>query len=70
VQVIFLEDSYINITYQMLQSVKRNKDECLQLMENINQVLYAIVDLHIRSETVGALPPAILKDIGHFTAWS
>ncbi|KAJ6538336.1 hypothetical protein DFH09DRAFT_1283405 [Mycena vulgaris] len=48
-------------------SVKRNKDECIQLTENIHQVLYAIFDLHIRSETAGALPPAIIGDIGHFT---
>jgi hypothetical protein len=36
-----------------LQTVKRNKDECVGLMENIHKVLYAIINLHISSETAG-----------------
>ncbi|KAJ7087488.1 hypothetical protein C8R44DRAFT_893193 [Mycena epipterygia] len=50
-----------------VQNVKRNKDECIFLMENIHGILYAIVDLHIKSETTGSLPPAILDHIGKFT---
>ncbi|KAJ7791134.1 hypothetical protein B0H14DRAFT_3567829 [Mycena olivaceomarginata] len=50
-----------------VQNVKRNKDECIRLMENIHQVLYAIVDLHIQSETAGSLHPATLDHIGNFT---
>ncbi|KAJ7800472.1 hypothetical protein B0H14DRAFT_2616181 [Mycena olivaceomarginata] len=38
----------------------------VQLMENIPEVLYTIVDLHLRSETVGSLPPAMLDNIGKF----
>jgi hypothetical protein len=37
-----------------------------QLMENIPEVLYTIVDLHLKSETVGLLPPAMLDNIGKF----
>ncbi|KAJ7131097.1 hypothetical protein C8R44DRAFT_850013, partial [Mycena epipterygia] len=48
-------------------NVKRNKDESLQLMENIHGILYAIISLHITSETAGNLPPAILDHIGKFT---
>ncbi|KAJ7136658.1 hypothetical protein C8R44DRAFT_848258, partial [Mycena epipterygia] len=50
-----------------VQNVKRNKDKCIQLMENIHEVLYAIVNLHITSDTEGALPPTTLHHIGKFT---
>ncbi|KAJ7467829.1 hypothetical protein B0H11DRAFT_2306239 [Mycena galericulata] len=50
----------------MVQNVKKNKDDCVQLMENIHNVIYAIVDLHIKSETPGSLPPATLDHIGKF----
>ncbi|KAJ7795122.1 hypothetical protein B0H14DRAFT_2621323, partial [Mycena olivaceomarginata] len=50
----------------MAQNVKHNKDECVWLMENINQVLYAIINLHLKSETFGSLPPATVDNIGKF----
>ncbi|KAJ6561199.1 hypothetical protein DFH09DRAFT_1279421 [Mycena vulgaris] len=50
-----------------VQTVKRNKTVCIELMDNIHKVLYAIIDLHIKSEPVGNLPPASLSCIGHFT---
>ncbi|KAJ7493580.1 hypothetical protein FB451DRAFT_1164474 [Mycena latifolia] len=50
-----------------VQKVKRNKEECVQLMENIHVLLYAIVNLHIKSETGGSLPPTTLDHIGKFT---
>ncbi|KAJ7493668.1 hypothetical protein FB451DRAFT_1164546 [Mycena latifolia] len=52
-----------------VQRVKRNKDECVQLMENIHQLLFAIINLHIKSETGGSLPPTILDQIGKFTEY-
>ncbi|KAJ7083751.1 P-loop containing nucleoside triphosphate hydrolase protein [Mycena epipterygia] len=50
-----------------VQNVKRNKDECVQLMQNIYGILYAIIDLHIKSEITGNLPPVTLNQIGNFT---
>ncbi|KAJ7100462.1 hypothetical protein C8R44DRAFT_747510 [Mycena epipterygia] len=50
-----------------VQNVKRNKDECILLIENIHGILYAIIDLHIKSETAGGLTPVILDHIGQFT---
>ncbi|KAJ7083785.1 hypothetical protein C8R44DRAFT_862383 [Mycena epipterygia] len=50
-----------------VQNVKRNKEECVRLMENIHGILYAIINLHIRSEIAGSLPPATLNQIGNFT---
>jgi hypothetical protein len=51
----------------VVQNVKKNKDECIQLMEHVHQVLYGIVDLHIRSEAGGSLPQSILDHLGKFT---
>ncbi|KAJ7135725.1 hypothetical protein C8R44DRAFT_848591 [Mycena epipterygia] len=48
-----------------VQNVKKKKDECVQLLENIHQLLYAIVNLHIKSG--GVIPPANLYDIARFT---
>ncbi|KAF7365939.1 ATPase-AAA-core domain-containing protein [Mycena venus] len=36
-----------------VQSAIRNKDECIQLMESVYTLIYAIVDLHLKSETPG-----------------
>jgi hypothetical protein len=44
--------------------VKQNKDEWAQLMENIHPVLYAIINLHLKAETV--LSPEMLDNIGKF----
>ncbi|KAJ7816965.1 hypothetical protein B0H14DRAFT_2843845, partial [Mycena olivaceomarginata] len=50
----------------MVQNMKQNKNECAKLMENIHQVLYAIVNLHMKSETAGSLPPMVVDHIGKF----
>ncbi|KAF8169628.1 hypothetical protein K438DRAFT_1853132 [Mycena galopus ATCC 62051] len=33
-------------------------------MEHIHQIVYAIINFHIKSETVGSLPPSMLDNIG------
>ncbi|KAF8194295.1 hypothetical protein K438DRAFT_1761227 [Mycena galopus ATCC 62051] len=38
----------------------------VQLMGNIHEVLFAIVNLHTKSETLGSLPPLILDNIKKF----
>ncbi|KAF8164568.1 hypothetical protein K438DRAFT_1941830, partial [Mycena galopus ATCC 62051] len=50
----------------MVQNVKRNKIECAQLMEPIHQIVYGILNLHIKSETLGFLSPSMLDNIGTF----
>jgi hypothetical protein len=35
-------------------------------MENIYPILYAIIGLYLKSETVGSLAPAVLDNIGRF----
>ncbi|KAK7028506.1 hypothetical protein R3P38DRAFT_2936835 [Favolaschia claudopus] len=48
-------------------TAKKNKEECAALLEDINVVLLAIVELHINSETPGSLAPAMLHQLGRFT---
>ncbi|KAJ7484866.1 hypothetical protein B0H11DRAFT_1163320 [Mycena galericulata] len=50
-----------------LQNVKKNKDECIQLMEQIHQVLYGIINLHLKSDNPASFPLATLNHLGKFT---
>ncbi|KAJ7735191.1 hypothetical protein B0H16DRAFT_1765411, partial [Mycena metata] len=50
-----------------IQNVKRNKDDCFQLVEGIHQVLYQIIHLHLKSEIAGSLLPSVLDKIAEFT---
>ncbi|KAJ6496359.1 hypothetical protein C8R45DRAFT_926864 [Mycena sanguinolenta] len=47
-------------------NVKQNKKECAEILENIYQVLFAIIDLYIKSEAAGSLTPAITEHVGRF----
>ncbi|KAJ7722697.1 P-loop containing nucleoside triphosphate hydrolase protein, partial [Mycena metata] len=49
------------------KKVKRNKDDCFQLVESIHQVLYPVIHLHLKSETAGSLPPSVLDKVAEFT---
>jgi hypothetical protein len=49
------------------KSVRSYKEDCIQMMENIHQILCAIVKLYSTSEIEGALPTALLYDIAKFT---
>ncbi|KAJ6470517.1 hypothetical protein C8R45DRAFT_937424 [Mycena sanguinolenta] len=51
---------------KLVQNVKQNKRECAELLENIYQVLFAIVDLHIKSEPAGTISPAMTEPVGRF----
>ncbi|KAJ7331322.1 hypothetical protein DFH08DRAFT_940026 [Mycena albidolilacea] len=64
---IQLISNTVDTLINMLKNVKQNKNDCAQLLENIHKVLYAIINLHLKSEIVGSLPPAMLDNIGRFT---
>ncbi|KAJ7094822.1 P-loop containing nucleoside triphosphate hydrolase protein [Mycena epipterygia] len=51
----------------LVQNVKKNKEECMQLMENVHELLYAVVKLHIKAGTPSSLPPATLSAFGELT---
>ncbi|KAF8214657.1 hypothetical protein K438DRAFT_2138011 [Mycena galopus ATCC 62051] len=51
-------------------NVKHNKSKCAQLMDNIHHILYAIVDLHMKSVTAGSLHPSMLNYLGGFIEYA
>ncbi|KAJ7348312.1 hypothetical protein DFH08DRAFT_808049 [Mycena albidolilacea] len=50
-----------------VQTVKRNRNDCTQLMERTYELLNAIINPHINSDTGGELSPTVLRKIGNFT---
>ncbi|KAJ6566293.1 hypothetical protein B0H19DRAFT_708585 [Mycena capillaripes] len=50
-----------------VETVRHNKSECIQLIEQIYVVLYGIIELHIKSDTGGEMPAGTLSHIGTFT---
>ncbi|KAJ7899920.1 P-loop containing nucleoside triphosphate hydrolase protein [Mycena leptocephala] len=65
----FLE-AISNTTQSLLknmETVKRNKIECTQLLEQTYELLNAILMVHINSNTGAELPPSVLTHIGKFT---
>ncbi|KAJ7085086.1 hypothetical protein C8R44DRAFT_894013 [Mycena epipterygia] len=49
----------------LVQNVKKNKEECMQLMENVHELLYAIANIHMKAGTPSSLPPATLSAFGN-----
>ncbi|KAJ7214819.1 hypothetical protein GGX14DRAFT_609480 [Mycena pura] len=57
----FLE-SIVNTVCSLLaaaQTIKKNKDECVEILEQIHQLLCAIIQVHITSNTAGDLSPKV-----------
>ncbi|KAJ7681013.1 hypothetical protein DFH06DRAFT_434239, partial [Mycena polygramma] len=50
-----------------LETIKQNKDECIQLLEQTHELLNAILVTHINSDTGVDLPPSVSNHIGKFT---
>jgi hypothetical protein len=51
------------------QTVKQNKDDCVELLEQTHKFLTVIIILYIMSETGSELPPNVLDHIGKFTQY-
>ncbi|KAJ7094804.1 hypothetical protein C8R44DRAFT_951432 [Mycena epipterygia] len=51
----------------LVQNVKKNKEECIKLMENVHELLYAVVNLQVKAGTPSSLPPATLSAFGELT---
>ncbi|KAJ7354064.1 P-loop containing nucleoside triphosphate hydrolase protein, partial [Mycena albidolilacea] len=50
-----------------VDNIKTNKDECAQLMEKLHVVLYAILEVYLKSKPMGELSPTVLHNMGTFT---
>ncbi|KAJ7112020.1 hypothetical protein C8R43DRAFT_153197, partial [Mycena crocata] len=48
-------------------TVKKNKDDCVQLLEHTYQLLYAIIFLYTESELGADFPPSTLNNLGKAT---
>ncbi|KAJ6555328.1 P-loop containing nucleoside triphosphate hydrolase protein [Mycena vulgaris] len=62
--------SIFNIAKSLLtavQTVKQNKNDCSQLLEQTYGLLCAIVSLHMKAEAGSDLTPSMLNDLGKFT---
>ncbi|KAJ7457460.1 hypothetical protein FB451DRAFT_1142703 [Mycena latifolia] len=61
----------ISITLHSLmiavQTIQRNHDECAKMLEQIHELLYAIIWVHVKSDTGGELSPMMLDNLGRFT---
>jgi hypothetical protein len=62
---------YIMITRfnQLSQTIKQNKNNCTELLEQTYELLNAVLMAHVKSETGGELPPSVLYHIGKFTEY-
>ncbi|KAJ7306304.1 hypothetical protein DFH08DRAFT_1054510 [Mycena albidolilacea] len=52
-----------------IETVKQNKDDCVELLEQTHKFLTVIISLYIKSETGAELPPDVLHHIGKFTQY-
>jgi hypothetical protein len=55
--------------HQAQQTVRQNKNDCAQLLEQSYELLNAILMVHINSDTGAELPPSVLTHIGKFTEY-
>ncbi|KAJ7155106.1 hypothetical protein C8R46DRAFT_436555 [Mycena filopes] len=51
----------------VVQTAKRNRAYCIELMSDIHQILLALIGLHLKSDASGCLPPSTLHHVGKFT---
>jgi hypothetical protein len=61
-----VRDTNLNLSPQ---TVKQNKDDCVELLEQTHKFLTVIIILYIKSETGAELPPNVLDHIGKFTQY-
>ncbi|KAJ6579729.1 hypothetical protein DFH09DRAFT_1446218 [Mycena vulgaris] len=50
-----------------LQTIRQNKSDCTQLLEQTYRLLCAIISLHMKPENGSDLSPSMLNDLGKFT---
>ncbi|KAJ7768919.1 hypothetical protein B0H16DRAFT_1781095 [Mycena metata] len=63
-------EAVVNTTQSLLklvQTIKQDKNECAELMEQAQVTLSAIIGVYIKSDTGIELPPSTLNEIANFT---
>ncbi|KAJ7730816.1 hypothetical protein B0H16DRAFT_1696911 [Mycena metata] len=51
----------------LMETIKQDKSDCVELMEHTHQFLNAIIGVYIKSDTGAELPPSTLNQIAKFT---
>ncbi|KAJ7187405.1 hypothetical protein C8R46DRAFT_1342504 [Mycena filopes] len=51
---------------EAVQTIKRNKDTCIELMEQTYELLATVVGVHLDSDGAEELPPSMLRHIAQF----
>ncbi|KAJ7764797.1 P-loop containing nucleoside triphosphate hydrolase protein, partial [Mycena metata] len=52
---------------KMVQTIKQDKNECAELMEQTHVILNAIIGIYVKLDTGLELPPSTLNEIANFT---
>ncbi|KAJ7715749.1 hypothetical protein B0H16DRAFT_1701595 [Mycena metata] len=63
-------EAMVNTTQSLLklvQTIKQDKNECAELMEQTHNILNAIIGVYVKSDTGIELPPSTLREIANFT---
>ncbi|KAJ7718341.1 hypothetical protein B0H16DRAFT_1433369 [Mycena metata] len=63
-------EAMVNTTQSLLklvQTIKQDKNECAELMEQTHNILNAIIGVYVKSDTGIELPPSTLHEISNFT---
>ncbi|KAJ7768489.1 hypothetical protein B0H16DRAFT_1366152, partial [Mycena metata] len=63
-------EAMVNTTQSLLklvQTIKQDKNECAELMEQTHNILNAIIGVYVKSDTGIELPPSTLNEIANFT---
>ncbi|KAJ7186080.1 hypothetical protein C8R46DRAFT_1208162 [Mycena filopes] len=67
-----LMEALVNTTQsllQLVQNIKQDKADCAELLEQVYQLLNAIIIGYVESDTGVELPPGTLDQIGKFTEY-
>lgn len=67
VQVGVCNDCIVAALTKSWQPLKKNRDDCTHMLEQVHKILYAIINLHLKSDTHGELSPDMLYNLGKFT---
>ncbi|KAJ7816193.1 hypothetical protein B0H13DRAFT_1923724 [Mycena leptocephala] len=61
------QSTVTQIRLNNITTIRQNKNDCTQLLEQTYEMLNAIMMVHINSDTRAELPPSVLSHIGRFT---
>ncbi|KAJ7723657.1 hypothetical protein B0H16DRAFT_1472748 [Mycena metata] len=61
--------SLLTLAQLVMLTIKQDKNECVELIEQTHELLNAIITMYIKSDTGAELPPSTLNQIVKFTEY-